>query len=152
MIIGVSAIGFLLASDGNDFISILDNRKYQTANIIMNEYEYENKLSPEKWSQITIQSDIITDNYLKLFVPYSWMDDTLIDSLKTKEKYFHSIFKISLNDSICNELSWTGIVKTNGQKGIISVIDIERLGKGLNTLTVEKLNLNDAKKIPFWKQ
>lgn len=133
-----------------NYLIMSDQRKHNLAEISIDEGSYMDKYLPEQWQNITIQSDVITDDYVKIFISYSIGDDWLVDKAKAND--FSSIIKVSINDSIYTKVKWAGIAKRNGQKGIQGIINVRHLENGLHVLKVEELNSYNPSIIPFWKE
>ena len=108
------------------------------------------KYSPDQWQDAAIQSDVITNEGLRIFIPYDKSDDRIIDD--AKESNFSDIIIISINDSVYSNLQWVGINKMNGQKGVQTVINTTHLESKMHLLKIEELNDNSPIIIPFWKQ
>lgn len=106
------------------------------------ESHYQDKNQPDTWTDLTIQSDVITDGYLKIFVP--------ADKLQKKWEPIESSPTISIlvNDSLC-VTKWVGIVRMNGQRGLTTVLDIQHLKNDLHAVTI--MAPADTTKIQFWK-
>jgi hypothetical protein len=152
--------------------NLFDEREYRyqmTNNSIDLDYRnYRNELSDGRSGVFNIQSKIIKDNYVELFVQYRVMFDELVDLLsETKEENILSdIFEISLNDSVYSNIEWFRTFnKTTTNTGITAIIPIEDLKDGKHII---KLSCSDKIKaksseilffelkcrniyIPFWK-
>ncbi|GAB4329876.1 MAG: hypothetical protein OHK0038_04010 [Flammeovirgaceae bacterium] len=112
------------------------------------------KESGEKLSTIAIQSQIITEDFLKIYIPYRKNYDFLMKSSSNdiKEKYYSLVESISLNDSIVQNIDWHNYQTfENDQVGLLAIIDISNLQKGKNLLKVKIYNKNELN-IPFWKE
>jgi hypothetical protein len=149
-------VGLFSFGDSSLYLFFLDSRRYEQAihlpkDIFANEWRYMDKIDPKEWHGSAIQSEIVTENYLKVFVPYHYDDDKLIDSVKGK--YLSDIIKIKVDDSLYSSLQWVSVIKINRQKGIITTIDISNLEKKLHRLRIERaFDRFDNVDIPFWKQ
>jgi hypothetical protein len=142
---------------------IFDQRNYlataQEAQGInrLSEGRYLDKIpAEEKVRWACVQSDLVKDDYLKLFIPYLAKYDLSIAT--TDKKVFSEIVSVSLNDSIKVKPDWfTYERKSSNQYGIISYILIDSLPKGKNQLIVEILGerfyhgVEKKLTIPFWK-
>lgn len=141
-------VGFM-SGDENFFTGLFAAEKNETEGITVDETRY-----LDKWTDATkqegsfIQSDVITDNFLKVFVNYGI--NYRADSLKTSTKYSESI-TLSVNDSVYVSPTWIGITRVNGQKGIQTVIDISHLSKKMHILKIQRGKKKPIV-IPFWKQ
>jgi hypothetical protein len=152
--------------------NLFDEREYRyqmTNNSIDLDYRnYRNELSDGRSGVFNIQSKIIKDNYVELFVQYRVMFDELVDLLsETKEENILSdIFEISLNDSVYSNIEWFRTFnKTTTNTGITAMIPIEHLPDGKHILKIgcsDKLNAKSSEipffgekskntYIPFWK-
>jgi hypothetical protein len=152
--------------------NIFDQREYRyqmTDNDIELFYgHYKDELPEGKNPSIHIQSKIIKDNYLMLFIQYRIMFDELLEVLpeKKEEKLLSDIIQVSVNDSTYDQIEW---FKTNNKTtintGLTAIIPIENLKDGKHVL---KLSCSDELKaksseidffeemckdfyIPFWK-
>jgi hypothetical protein len=150
-------------SEALRFQDIFDQRKYNATVgedqgiTRLSEWRYIDKFPSEeqvRWA--CIQSDIVKDDYLKLFIPYLTKYDSSIAT--THKKVFSEIVSVSLNDSIKLKPDWyTYERKSSHQKGIISYISIDNLPKGKNQVIVEikgetfYRGIEKKLIIPFWK-
>lgn len=145
------------------FQDIFDQRKYNATvgedqDITrLSEWRYLDKFpSEEKVRWACIQSDIIKDDYLKLFIPYLAKYDSVIST--TDKKVFSEIVSVSLNDSIKISPDWFAYErKSSNQYGIIAYISIDTLPKGKNQVIVEIKGetffrgIEKKLTVPFWK-
>lgn len=155
-IIGFYIFGLILAgsfADGNkDFVSLLDSRKYEIAKQVTSYRYYVDQQQTDEWSlNPTIQSKIIDEEYLDVFVPYTAFDDGVIDSLNLETKFFSTIVEIKLDGRRLDSLQWIGFKRSNGQSGATSIVSIRNLKTSLHTLTIE-VKSKDPFEVPFWKQ
>ncbi len=156
LIIIFYAFGFLLVAgfaDSNaDILTMVDDRKYKIATTQTNSTKYRDQSEGNSWiKNPTIQSQIIAEGYLDVFVPYSSFDDSVIDSLTRETKFFTSIVGLKMDGINLNNLQWIGLKKSNGQSGATTVINIRDLETKLHTLTIE-VKGKEPVEIPFWKQ
>ncbi len=156
MIIIFYVFGFLLvagfATNKEDIVSMVDARKYKIAPTLANDQFYEDQKTVDGWiKNPTIQSKIITEGYLDVFVPYSSFDDEAIDSVSLEIKFFSTIVDLKVDGTQLDSLQWVGLKKSNGQSGATSVVNIRSLKTSLHTLTIE-VKSNTPVEIPFWKQ
>ena len=115
---------------------------------------YENKIrGGEKIAYVSIQSDLVTDNYLRIFIPYKIRYDQFI--IDQKAVTFQEIIIVRLDGQLIPNPDWLAGDVAN-QPGIICYLPIEQLGNGKHILTLE-LKSSDTLfpfplTIPFWKQ
>jgi hypothetical protein len=150
--------------------NVFDEREYRyemTNNEIELDYDfYKDEITKGETPIIHIQSKIIKDNYLILFVHYRIMYDELVEILpgKKEEKILSDIFQISINDSIYKDVEWYKTNnKTTTNSGLTAIIPIVYLKDGKHIM---KLSCSDKAKsaeinrhgemcsdfiIPFWK-
>lgn len=97
----------------------------------------------------SIQSDIVSDSFLRLFIVYKIQVDDVIDCLDEEElsrdKKFtdqkldclDDFYVITLDDKEKENLQWRyHYLQTTGEYGIITYLDINDLSRGLHTLTI----------------
>jgi hypothetical protein len=141
----IVGLAFVLSTKSNNHqvIESLDD----TSNIAMpgREGHYQDKNETEQWTSVTIQSDVITENYLKVFVPSHHLQSSFENS---KEKSQATV-NLMLNDSLCQSLPWMGLTRNNGQTGLQTVLDINHMKAGLHSLLV--MAPADTTKVWFWK-
>lgn len=99
-----------------------------------------------------IQSSIITEDYLNVFVYLNNSDNNALDSLDVENKYFSKIITLGIDDSLYTDLEWVGVNRVNNDVGIETVVDISHLEKKLHYLQVHRSYLQEPLVIPFWKQ
>lgn len=141
---------------------VFDQRKYNATvgedegTTRLSEWRYLDKYAPDEQIHLAcIQSDIIQDDYLKLFIPYHSKYDSSIST--TDKKVFSAIVTVSLNDSLKVNPDWFSYRRVSTkQKGIITYLSIDNLPKGKNELTIKIKGQqfytgNDKFTIPFWK-
>lgn len=110
----------------------------------------------EKIQWASIQSDLIKDNHLVLFVPYRPAYDNSIE--QTESKSFDAIVRIELNNQHLDSIDWHTYLNTQtSQQGIIAHIPIFDLPKGKNSVRIyiddEYLTSKFTHiTIPFWKE
>jgi hypothetical protein len=158
---------------------LLDARSYMTMRAptrTANANSFDNLRSPDQLiDKVSIQSDIIREPYLRLFISYPKVLDTELakrfkepnwpDSLSRKErreqkaawylKSMESYFRVYLNDSLYNS---PGLLFTkradNGQLGLTTVLLTKNLKEGRNMLNVmvpDSVNKPQPyHQIPFW--
>ena len=132
---------------------------------IIEALNYDNMNSSSKNVRVTIQSDIITTNTLRLFISDRVrFNDSIklvcdnkmldIESDDYKLNCIKNFFKISLNDSTIDINKWFFHKHTTtNNKGVITYLDISHLSNGLHQLRVN-LNRRSADNnyadIPFY--
>jgi hypothetical protein len=143
---------------------ILDQRKYSATfkndvfnNNFTSDEMYLDRIPDDtrvRWA--AIQSDIIKDDFVKVFITYKAFYDSSIS--KQKVKVFSEIVTVSLNDSIISNPDWlTYQRKPTGQYGIMAYLRIDKLPKGKNELSIKikgyKFYFFEQNQfiIPFWK-
>lgn len=153
--LGMTLVVFIISgkSREGDLVSLFDDRMNSTERVVVEEKRYMDKAESDQWNGASIQSDVITEGYLKVYFDYQFLDDPKIDSLKSEKKLLSQVITLSIDDSVCNNVQWIGISKINGEKGIQAVLDVSALEKKLHFLKIERTpkdKLNDIS-IPFWK-
>ncbi len=151
----------ILAFDERDFIRI------STLNFIHRK-EYENMLDEnDRIISASIQSDVITDNLIKLFVVYVKPFDEALDSLFRKNnakriltrksiENFHrndSLIQKSLNEFFTVQIDNKTIEKTGwylhkhpktGEVGFLTYIPVSDLPKGMHNLIIKVRHLKNG--------
>jgi hypothetical protein len=104
----------------------------------------------KKASGPVIQSELIKDEFLKVFIPYNKsFDDFDLDD----GEYIVSLFRLSIDDVVLDEVSWYSYrAPENDQLGMRTLIDISDLQKGHYRLRVFDTNKRFEEVIPFWKE
>lgn len=146
--------------------------------------EYEN-LRPKDAGVIQnaiIQSDIIKDNYIKLFIPYIVDDNQKLKSrcpqlkplrmafssyipflqsqLTIKEANvkkaldcFSSMYSISIDDSLYRDIEFSFYRHTNNdERGIITYLPVNHLSQGKHILHIKEAGTQSTNQIQFWKE
>jgi len=162
--------GAMSAFDGRSFVTLRDPGRTADANSFDN-------LRPasELIQKASIQSDVIREPYIRLFIAYpktldadiskrftepTW-SDTLTKEEKRKERAnwylqtFASYFQIELNDSLYRQPDYLFTQRPdNDQLGLTTVLPVDNLPVGKNVL---KLTVPDSAskpkmyyQIPFW--
>lgn len=124
-------------------------------NTIVDGFRYLDRRTDEfdpKQGGTYIQSSIITENYLNVFVYLNNSDNNALDSLDVDNKYFSKIITLGIDDSLYTDLEWVGVNRVNNDVGIETVVDISHLEKKLHYLQVHRSYLQEPLVIPFWKQ
>lgn len=153
--------------------NIFDAREYRwqmTNNTLEAHYNfYKDEIPTDKLhrSPFYIQSKIISDSYIELFIQYRVMFDNLIN-LSDREIYKRSlseITQIKINDSIYSDIKWVSTTNPSNIQGITAMISIENLKDEMHILHLSCSNTIKAKaaldehlsemcqefSIPFWK-
>lgn len=116
----VVGLAFALSSQGSKW-SLIESLDATSAHLepVRDSY-YQDKNDDNRWTDVTIQSDIITDDFLKIFVPSNKIQSSI-------EAPARNVFMptIVLNDSVYQSLKWLSITKNNGQTGLETVIGIK---------------------------
>lgn len=162
-------------------IPILESRNYYSSGSANHKLEtnfYDNlRTENDDMPVASIQSDVIEEPFLKLFINYTkildenlakiYKEPTLPDSLRNSQKRplrdearlecLGTYFQISLNDSTLNSPEF--LFETNARgKGIKAYINTENCKMGRNTLYIKTLKTDSLPKkvydeylaIPFW--
>jgi hypothetical protein len=152
--------------------NVFDERDYRWQ-IVDNEIElnysmYRDELSEEKIPMFHIQSKIIKESYIELFVQYRIMFDDLIGVLpgKKDEKFLSEVLGIAIDDSTYQHLDWFRTTNKSALSlGLTAIIPIDHLDDGKHII---KLGCSETLKakaneieyfdekcreffIPFWK-
>ena len=136
-----------------------DQRQYRWAlTPTNNDFQYQYKNYRDQYSLGTIQSDIIKENYIRLFIRYKVHHDELIDKLNTNERYFSNQIEVGIDDSIVTEVDWySSWQKENENMGVVANIPIHNLNNGKHQLKLRSIFHIDSSGnpewtyIPFWK-
>ena len=127
---------------------------------------YADQCEPEHLGVAYIPSHLIENNLLQVNLIYDkWMDGLLVHSDTDKSKrYLSNLIELSINDSICNTVSWLETrAEEQNKLGLISMVDISHLPNGAYKLKIQSKNLPDPEYqrirsellykvvIPFWK-
>ncbi|MCP9769972.1 hypothetical protein EGI22_18870 [Lacihabitans sp. LS3-19] len=162
-------------------ISMMESRNFFSSGspeYQINSSFYDNQRAEnDEMPEASIQSDVIQEPFLKLFINYSKVLDedlskickepVLADSLKNSQKRpikdkarlecLGEYFQISLNDSTMNSNEFF-FEKTDRAKGIKIYLNTEKCKIGRNTLYIKTLEIDSLPKkvwgdyvaIPFW--
>lgn len=135
--------------------SIVDDRKLNLSfgNTGWMDNFYENRIPGEKIAYASIQADLVTDNYIRIFIPYKVRYDSRI--IGQSADAFQEIVNIKLDSQLVQYPDWVAGDVSN-QLGITCYLPIEQIPKGKHSLTIE-LKGSEALfpfplTIPFWKQ
>jgi len=140
--------------------NVFDSRKYRNSLTIDDDfhtYTYYRSSNADGVGRVSIQSDIITEPVLNLFIGYSIRYEEYIDLIKDEnQRYFQNIFAISVDDSLyTNQKFYTttlyGTDAATTDRGITTYLDISAFKNGQHEL---KIKIKDAPHtrvfIPFW--
>ncbi len=142
--------------------NMFDNRGYRfsltESEQHYSEFLYRNKTSDGRSHQASIQSDIISDPVLSLFINYSIRYDPFIDKIENPDqRFFENIWQISVDDSVYQHLEFYTIHGNNSTTmGITTYIDVGNFDQGLHTLHLINIYEPNPKgrlkmlDIPFW--
>jgi len=155
---------------------VLYSNTFHTEYLIEANNVYENYL-PEGSviREACIQSDIVKDNFLKLFITHKrfWeysLDseklveiETVIDSLErvgsTEQTYqyimdnYDNLYCVYLDEKRINKIDWFFYKHPKTVAGgIVSYIDISNLGKGHHNVRIKLLDEKQIANIHFWKE
>jgi hypothetical protein len=167
----ISNIGLTLFESRNYYSSGSNESTLNTA------YYDSQRSMDDKVDEVSIQSDIIEDPFLKLFIRYSkkmdfdiskiYAEPLLTDSLTKAEKRklrdkadlesFNKYFQISLNDSVVNNVEYF-FGDHHGTKGLKTYISSDNCKIGRNNLHIRILDIDSLPKrvwvdhafVPFW--
>jgi hypothetical protein len=145
-----------------------DSREYKW-NMADGEYmayaNYRDQITEKDKSRVSIQSKIISSNFLDVFVLYERRFDFLINATETPDslKTFASITGVQIDDSTYNDVSWSPYWNSEITNiGINAMLDITHLSNGKHILRVftksDQIDPTDLEhleqfetSIPFWK-
>lgn len=133
------------------------NPTFSTA---INERFYENlRQSSVQVPFATIQSDVIKDNHIKLYLryvtPMDWWLDSLAEShpTYTSNQVLNKFFFLELDNKRIDSASWFFTTKQDiNQPGLIGYIPIYNLRKGAHQLNIKSTANKRTYTIPFWKE
>ncbi|PCJ87294.1 MAG: hypothetical protein COA57_05030 [Flavobacteriales bacterium] len=140
--------------------NIIDSREYRWAMAPQdqwwNRWNYRDEAEKEGLEKLlypSIQSDIIKENYLRIFIPYAVAYDESLNQMNSENTLLSGITQVFIDDSIYNNIEWfNSWHKHNDQIGIRANISIKHLANGKHVLTVaDKVTDNQTMHIPFWK-
>lgn len=178
IIAGSIFFNFKFSSDHHYYPQFFRN----TYEVSYNEYE---NLRPDDAGVLqnaTIQSDVINDNYIKLFIPYNVTDNQKLKSLcpdlkslrtefssyipflkpsidinksnvKAALKCFSEFYRISVDDSVYSHLNFFFYRHPNNDEpGIITHIPVHHLEPGYHSLKILEKENENPNIIQFWKE
>ena len=140
--------------------NMYDQRKYREALAPDNDrraYYYAWYRDQYEWG--LIQSDIIKENYLRVYIKYDVHLDTEIEKLDSADQYLSNIGEVGIDDSVLTDIEWfSAWQKENENMGIVANIPIHNLKNGRHTLKFRYVSSTDSigkptwkHQIPFWK-
>lgn len=97
----------------------------------------------------SIQSEIITENYLKIYIPYNKRWDETVP----KDDFISNYVGIDIDDSTYSDINWANFwADKNELIGLRTLIDIRHLEKSHHVLTIFNTTKKEesAYTIPFW--
>lgn len=139
-----------------------------SANYNLQSDAYANLKPDEKYQNASIQSDIIKDDVLKLFIThYSVYDDSVkalceyrvFDSIESTDSLklvcMSKFYNVNVDDSLYTDVSW--FFHYNNQtkhRGIVSYLDISHLQKGMHSVDINLKNWSNKNYtvIQFYKE
>ena len=138
--------------------NIVDSREHRWSMALNDQWVYPSfyRDSPENEGEKiygpSIQSDVITDNYVKLIIPY---DVDFDEELSTYE-YLEEGGSVFIDDSLYQVEWYNYRPKENDQLGMKGMIDISHLTRGKHEILITnrtKDHYGEQRKvvIPFWK-
>lgn len=141
--------------------NVFDSRKYKELLTIDDEFHtltYYRSSNAEGVERVSIQSDIITEPVLNLFIAYSIRYDEYIDMIEDEDqRYFQNVFSISVDDSLYTSQKFYSTTIYGGgsfDRGISTYIDIISFKNGLHELKIKIKDHENAPHtrvvIPFW--
>jgi len=133
--------------------NVYDQRKYREALAPDNDrraYYYAWYRDQYEWG--VIQSDIIKENYLRVYIKYDVHKDTEIEKLDSADQYLSNIGEVGIDDSVLTDIEWfSAWQKENENMGIVANIPIHNLKNGRHTLQFRYVSSIDSAGKPIWK-
>jgi hypothetical protein len=144
--------------------NIFDSRNYPAtlSEKVILEGMYMDRIPDDvRVSWACIQSDLVTDDFLRVFIPFKANYRFGIE--EAQKKGFSEIVEVSINDSLYRNVEWFRYFrKVSGQSGIVAYLSIADLKMGASELIIEIDDDYFKRKkpgsiegkfvIPFWKQ
>lgn len=113
------------------------------------------KASNKKITTPAIQSQVVTGNYLKIFLPYNKRWDEVYRALPKKDSspYMADLVSVHLNDSLINHLKWYHYHALEiEQIGLYAMVNLQKLPPGKYELKISHpANGMNPTLIHFWK-
>jgi hypothetical protein len=148
----VYIIAFLMVSA---IIDMKDNQDNTQSAILTGLFEenrknanaYENLHGDQFIGKASIQSDVIKNDFLRLFIVHKASFDKLLEGetemdwselpYKELNRYFNKLYTVQINDSVYKNIKWRSYVhpQTN-EHGITAILNIEELHHGNHEVTV----------------
>lgn len=133
------------------------NPKFST---LINERFYENlRQSTAQVPFATIQSDVIKDNHIKLYLRYANFMDWQLDSLAqshptyTNNQILNKYIFLEVDNERIDSVSWYFTTKQDiNQPGLIGYLPISNLREGAHQLNIKSIANKRTLTIPFWKE
>jgi len=119
-----------------------DSRQYKwqmSDGVFISPNSYRNTQRDGYHHYMSIQSKIVHDNYLDLFIPYDVHADEILDLSKKKKenRKLTQVFSISIDDSLYTDLSWNNQWSNSvNDIGISCFVPIGHLADGAHTLRI----------------
>ena len=132
-----------------------------TFSSLINERFYENTRQPSDQVAIaTIQSDVIKDNHIKLYVRYKNIMDWELDSLAkqypdySSNQVLNKYINVTIDEKQIDSVSWFFTKKQDiNQPGLLGYLSIDGLTNGIHQLNVNSITRSSqVYSIPFWKE
>lgn len=135
--------------DGREYrFKLSENETYYTEN-------YYRNLSSEPSRRARIQSDIITEPVVNLFINYSVVYDDYISQIPDENKrYFQNIFTLSVDDSLyTNQTYYTNNINHGIEGGVTTYLDVSSFKNGMHEIIITNKYETDSSRnqirIPF---
>lgn len=139
--------------------NVFDSRRYRDALTIDDEFHTPNfyrSANAGGLERVSIQSDIITEPVLNLFIAYSIRYEEYIDMIEEEDqRYFQNIFDIQVDDSLYTQQTFYSTTLYDSgpsDRGIYTYIDISSFKNGLHQVMI-KIKYAEKRNhiiIPFW--
>ena len=137
--------------------NVIDVREYRFEmapyDNLMSHARYLDQVKQEGFKVITpvIQSELIKDNHLMIYIPYDKKYDAMID-LKEGES-ISSYVEVVIDDSLYSNVNWFNYwPNSNEEIGLKTYVDIINLKRGQHILKISiNGNENYRGDIVFWK-
>lgn len=137
--------------------NVFDSREYKFQ-MAKSEYLssscYRDENKNELYSRVNIQSKIIHDNYLEVFILYRKNYDFILDNLSSDKKdlLFEDLIKIKIDEEELENIEWHPVWPKDIEKiGITAMIPIRKLSNDKHTLSIWSYERDEYFNIPFWK-
>jgi len=155
--ISSSIFAFISLQDHLNWKNLYDKRTFPPTSqeIFKADEFYQDRIADESWVRIAcIQSEVIKNEYLRVFIPYK---AEYVDAIaELKKESFAEIVSLSVNDSIVRHIEWFGDTRKE-QLGIAANLPINKLPNGKNVLGIQIAGQHfyfgkRSLEIPFWKE